>query len=281
MSVPAAGRHRPRVGHIRFLNCLPLYWGLGRTGALLDVELTKDTPERLSDLLVAGDLDIGPVSLMEFLRHADDLAVLPGIAVGCDGDVMSCEIVSRKPLADLGGARVALGSTSRTSVRLAKLILAERHHAHPDYHSCRPDLGRMLEAADAAVVIGDVGLQAHTRRLPEDGLDVHDLGRLWHDWTGLPFVFAVWAVRRDYLAREPDTVHEVHRSLLAARDLSLAHLDEIAARAARWAPFEPTLLETYFSTLDFGLGPRHLAGMTEFARRVGATTDYHWLTPPS
>ncbi|MBL1102268.1 menaquinone biosynthetic enzyme MqnA/MqnD family protein [Streptomyces coffeae] len=274
-------RHRPRVGHIGFLNCLPLYWGLMRTGALLDLELTKDTPERLSDLLVAGDLDIGPVSLVEFLRHADDLAVLPGIAVGCDGDVMSCEIVSRKPLADLGGARVALGSTSRTSVRLAKLILAERHHTHPDYHSCRPDLGRMLEDADAAVVIGDVGLQAHTRRLPAQGLDVHDLGRLWHDWTGLPFVFAVWAVRRDFLAREPETVHEVHRLLLAARDLSLEHLDEIAVRAARWAPFDPALLETYFSTLDFGLGPRHLGGMTEFARRIGATTDYHWLAPVS
>ena len=64
---------RPRVGHIQFLNCLPIYWGLVRSGALLDVELTKDTPDRLNDMLVADQLDIGPISLVEYLRNADDL----------------------------------------------------------------------------------------------------------------------------------------------------------------------------------------------------------------
>src|SRR5215210_6527967 len=68
---------RPRVGHLQFLNCLPIYWGLMRSGALLDVELTKDTPDRLNAALVAGDLDIGPISLVEYLRHADDLLLLP------------------------------------------------------------------------------------------------------------------------------------------------------------------------------------------------------------
>lgn len=88
-------RTRPRVGHIQFLNCLPLYWGLARTGTLLDFELTKDTPEKLSERLVRGDLDIGPVTLVEFLRNADDLVAFPDIAVGCDGPVMSCVIVSQ------------------------------------------------------------------------------------------------------------------------------------------------------------------------------------------
>ena len=118
-------RNRPRVGHIQFLNCLPLYWGLARTGTLLDFELTKDTPEKLSEQLVRGDLDIGPITLVEFLRNADDLVAFPDIAVGCDGPVMSCVIVSQVPLDRLDGARVALGSTSRTSVRLAQLLLAE------------------------------------------------------------------------------------------------------------------------------------------------------------
>ena len=95
---------RPRVGHIQFLNCLPLYWGLARTGTLLDLELTKDSPEKLGERLVAGDLDIGPIPLVEYLRHADDLVALPGIAVGCDGPVMSCVIVSQLPLERLDGA---------------------------------------------------------------------------------------------------------------------------------------------------------------------------------
>lgn len=76
---------RPRVGHIEYLNCVPIYWGLMRSGALLDVELTRASPVALNDALVAGELDIAPISLVEYLRHADDLLLLPGVAVGSDG----------------------------------------------------------------------------------------------------------------------------------------------------------------------------------------------------
>src|ERR1700753_1693807 len=105
---------RPRLGHIQFLNCLPIYWGLVRSGALLDVELTKDTPDRLNDMLVAGELDIGPISVVEYLRNADDLVLLPDLAVGSDGPVLSVNLVSQVALDTLDGRRVALGSTSRT-----------------------------------------------------------------------------------------------------------------------------------------------------------------------
>ena len=203
---PAAGddrRSRPRVGHIQFLNCLPLYWGLARTGTLLDLELSKDTPEKLSEQLVRGDLDIGPITLVEYLRNADQLVAFPDIAVGCDGPVMSCVIVSQRPLEQLDGARVALGSTSRTSVRLAQLLLAERYEVSPDYYTCPPDLGLMMQEADAAVLIGDAALRASLHDAPRLGLQVHDLGQMWKEWTGLPFVFAVWAARKDYLAARP------------------------------------------------------------------------------
>src|SRR6201990_797859 len=116
---------RPRVGHIQFLNCLPIYWGLMRSGALLDFDLYKDTPDQLNTALVAGDLDIGPISLVEYLRHADELVVLPELAVGSDGPVMSCVIASQLAFEDLDGAPVALGSTSRTTVQLAQLVLRE------------------------------------------------------------------------------------------------------------------------------------------------------------
>lgn len=267
-------RRRPRVGHIQFLNCLPLYWGLARTGTLLDLELTKDTPEKLSERLVAGKLDIGPITLVEFLRNADDLVALPDIAVGCDGPVMSCVIVSKGPLESLDGERVALGSTSRTSVRLAQLLLAERYGLAPDYYTCPPDLGLMMQEAQAAVLIGDAALRASLHDAPRLGLEVHDLGLMWKEWTGLPFVFAVWAARRDYLEREPETVREVHRAFLASRDLSLEEVGKVAEQAARWEAFDAALLERYFTTLDFRLGPEQLAGIAEFARRVGPTTGF-------
>ncbi|MFD9816753.1 menaquinone biosynthetic enzyme MqnA/MqnD family protein [Streptomyces sp. NPDC059080] len=269
-----ARRSRPRVGHIQFLNCLPLYWGLARTGTLLDLELTKDTPEKLSEQLVRGELDIAPVTLVEFLRAADDLVAFPDLAVGCDGPVMSCVIVSQKPLDQLDGARVALGSTSRTSVRLAQLLLAERIGVRPDYFTCPPDLGLMMQEADAAVLIGDAALRANLHDGPRLGLQVHDLGEMWKEWTGLPFVFAVWATRRDYLAREPQVVEKVHEAFLASRDVSLEEVTKVAEQAARWESFDEAVLEKYFTTLDFRFGPDQLRGVTEFARRVGPTTGF-------
>ncbi|WP_052864837.1 menaquinone biosynthetic enzyme MqnA/MqnD family protein [Streptomyces niger] len=267
-------RTRPRVGHIQFLNCLPLYWGLARTGTLLDLELTKDTPDQLNDKLVAGELDMGPITLVEFLKHADQLVAFPDIAVGCDGPVMSCVIVSQKPLEQLDGARVALGSTSRTSVRLAQLLLAEKVGVTPDYYTCPPDLGVMMQEADAAVLIGDAALRANLHEAPRLGLEVHDLGQMWKDWTGLPFVFAVWAARRDYLEREPVVVRKVHEAFLASRDLSLEEVGKVAEQAARWEHFDEEILTKYFTTLDFRFGPDQLRGVTEFARRTGPTTGF-------
>lgn len=267
-------RTRPRVGHIQFLNCVPLYWGLARTGTLLDFELTKDTPERLSEQLIRGELDIAPVTVVEFLRNADDLVAFPDLAVGCDGPVMSCVIVSKVPLEQLDKARVALGSTSRTSVRLAQLLLTEQYGVEPDYYTCPPDLSLMMREADAAVLIGDAALRASLHDAPRLGLEVHDLGQMWKEWTGLPFVFAVWAARKDYLAREPHHVHKAHEAFLASRDLSLAEVDRVAEQAARWEDFDAELLEKYFTTLDFRFGPDQIKGVREFARRTGATTGY-------
>jgi len=255
------------VGHIQFLNCLPLYWGLVQSSALLDVELHKDTPDRLNDALVAGELDVGPISLVEYLRHAEDLVLLPDLAVGSDGPVLSCNLVSQVPPAALGAARVALGSTSRTTVLLAQLWLADVHGVHPAYFDCPPELGAMMQEAAAAVLIGDAALRA-TYDAPARGLIVRDLGAAWRDWTGLPMVFAVWAARREFAARHPGLVKDVHAAFLDSRDLALDRIEEVAARAARWETFDAATLATYFRRLDFSLGSRQLAGLREFARRA-------------
>ncbi|BBC94335.1 menaquinone biosynthetic enzyme MqnA/MqnD family protein [Streptomyces griseofuscus] len=267
-------RTRPRVGHIQFLNCLPLYWGLARTGTLLDFQLTKDTPEKLSERLIQGELDVAPVTLVEYLKNSDDLVAFPDIAVGCDGPVMSCVIVSQVPLEQLDGAKVALGSTSRTSVRLAQLLLSERYGVQPEYYTCPPDLGLMMREADAAVLIGDAALRANLHDGPRYGLDVHDLGALWKEWTGLPFVFAVWAARRDYLEREPLITHQVHQAFLESKKASLEEVDKVAEQAAHWEAFDAQTLAKYFTTLDFSFGDAQLAAVAEFARRVGPTTGF-------
>jgi chorismate dehydratase len=260
-------QRRPRVGHIQFLNCLPLYWGLMRSGALLDVDLYKDTPDRLNAALVMGDLDIGPISLVEYLRHTDDLLLLPDLAVGSDGPVLSVNLVSTRPLPELDGRRVALGSTSRTGVLLAQMLLAGRYGASPEYFGCPPDLTEMLLEADAAVLIGDVALRA-LYEAPRRGLAVTDLGQAWREWTGLPMVFAAWAVRRDFAEANPGQVKDVHEAFVRSRELSARELDTVAAAAARWEPFDAATLASYFRVLDFSLGERQVAGVREFARRA-------------
>ncbi len=238
-----------------------------RSGALIDVDLVKDSPDRLNSALIEGRLDIGPISLVEYLRHTDDLLLLPDLAVGSDGPVLSVNIVSTRPLADLDGAKVALGSTSRTGVLLAQLVLQERYGVRPRFYTCPPDLTEMLLEADAAVLIGDVALHA-LFDAPKRGLAVTDLGQAWREWTGLPMVFAVWAVRREFATRHPGLVKEVHEAFLRSRDLCVAELDDVAASASRWEPFDAATLASYFRVLDFSLGDRQIQGLREFARRA-------------
>jgi chorismate dehydratase len=187
--------------------------------------------------------------------------------------------VSQRPLADLDGHRVALGSTSRTSVLLAQMWLAERHGTRPDYFTCPPDLSAMLQEASAAVLIGDTALRA-TYDAPRRGLAVHDLGAAWRDWTGLPMVFAVWAVRRDFAAAHPGLVKDVHEAFLTSRDRALAAIDEVAEAAARWEVFDAATLAGYFRALDFSLGEPQLAGLVEFARRAAAAGETPALHSP-
>jgi len=117
------------------------------------------------------------------------------------------------------------------------------------------------------VLIGDVALRA-LYEAPARGVTVVDLGQAWRDWTGLPMVFAVWAVRREFAEAHPGLVKEVHESFLRSRELCLAELGEAATAAARWEPFDAATLERYFRTLDFSLGGRQVEGLREFARRA-------------
>ena len=231
------------------------------------MELVKDTPDRLSDALVAGDLDLGPISVAEYLNHPEELLVLPGLAVGSDGPVLSVVLAARCPLPEI--SRVALGSTSRTSVLLARMLLERRYGLQPEYEMMPPDLTTMLLDADAAVLIGDAALRA-THAASRLALHVYDLGQQWRSWAGVPMVFAVWAVRRAVMDRRPGEVKEVHAAFVRSLDIALQEIDCIAAEAARWEPFSAADLAHYFRSLDFRLGAAQQAGLAEFARRAAA-----------
>lgn len=267
----ACGNPRARLGDISFLNCAPIRWGLADSGAVHDVDMVSAPPEQLSALLLSGDLDISPISVVRYLRHTEELSLLPGIAIGSDGPVGSCHIVSRDPLEALDGRVVALSAASRSTSLLARMLLEDAVGVRPEYRTLRQDVGAMLRTARAAVVIGDDALRV--RAAAPEGLTVHDTGAMWRSWTGLPMVFAVWAVRRDFARDRPETVREVGAALVDAVARARAHPARVAAAAARGgrsrALGEPVLLD-YFRTLDYSLGERQLAAVQEFSARAAA-----------
>jgi len=131
------------------------------------------------------------------------------------------------------------------------------------------------------VLIGDAALRATLHDGPRLGLAVHDMGAAWHEWTSLPMVFAVWAARDAFAEAHPGLAKDVHAAFMRSRDLSLARVGEVAASAARWEDFDAETLVRYFTTLDFSLGERQLAGLAEFASRVGPRLGLAPLAQPA
>jgi len=249
---------KPRVGHIQFLNCLPLYYGLVKNYALLDIELIKGTPTELNSLLLGGGLDISPVSSIEYARHNDSLMLFPDFTVSSDGEVKSILLLSRVPIADLSGRRIALTNTSATSHVLLKLILSRGYGIVPEYVVSEPDLKSMFSVADASLLIGDIALKHYVNT---ENFYLYDLGAEWKKLTGKKMVYAVWAVSRSFAEEKSELCENIFETFRKSMDYSMQHLSEIVAYAARWEPFSPSFLSDYFGSLRFDFGKEYQEGL--------------------
>jgi chorismate dehydratase len=253
---------RPRLGHIQFINCLPLYYGMVKNDVLLDVDLVRANPADLATMLLHGELDVAPIPAIEYARHADELVILPDIAISSDGEVQSILLLSEVPADELSGRTVALTNTSRTSQVLARILLAKRWGVSADFVEMPPDLPAMLRDADAALLIGDEALRAYWE-LP-DGVFAYDLGAEWSAWSHVPMVYAVWAARRDFARQQPEAVRSVATALNASLVFCRAHLDDISEHAARWEHFGAEQFRSYFDALQFRFEPRFREGLSRY-----------------
>ena len=259
---------RPRLGHIQFINCLPLYYGMVKNDVLLDVDLVRANPADLATELVDGTLDLAPIPAIEFARNAEQFLLLPDIAISSDGEVQSILLVSKVPAEELSGRTVALAANSRTSVVLGRILLAKRWGVTPEYVEMPPDLPAMLRDADAALLIGDEAIRTYWE--PPAHLYAYDLGAEWKEWTGLPFVFAVWAVRREYAEAHPEAVQAVADALNGSLSYCRAHLDEISEYAAQWESPSAEKFRSYFDALQFRFEPRYREGLVRYLTEAHA-----------
>lgn len=255
-----------KLGRIPWINCHPVYGAFDRSIVPLDAELVPGTASELNDLLAAGHLDLSVVSAVEYARGSAGYHLLPSLAISCDGPVHSVLLLSRRPPAELDGATVLVSASSRTSVLLLELLCRRRWRVEPRFVTTPlepPDLPRLAAVPhEGVLVIGDAALvlqQSAAYRW------VTDLGTEWKAWTDLPFVFAVWAARRE---APLDRVRHVHGQLLESRSWGLAHLDELATQAAGQTGLDRDACRAYLANIDYALGERHLAGLTTFFRRL-------------
>ena len=234
-----------RLGRISYVNMAPVFYRL-----VADVEEITGVPTELNRLLLEGELDIAPISSIEYARNADRLRILPRVCVSSEGAVDSIQLVTRQPL---GRVRtVAVTPESATSVVLTKVLLPSA------------EILPLGEDADATLLIGDAALKSAF----EDPTPHHDLGRLWLERTGLPMVFAVWA------APEPvaEGLAELEHALVASVRLARTEPERLAREASERYGYPAGFLARYFEKLRYSFGPRERAGLytfLEMARDVG------------
>jgi chorismate dehydratase len=265
-----------RVGRIPYINCYPVYGAIDREVVPLAGTLVDGVPSALNARMAAGELDVSVISAVEYARQASRYVLLPDLAISCDGPVRSVLLFSKRPAEALGGARVLLSRSSMTSVALLQLLFRHVWRVSPELAAGDAELTDLSrfpdEPHDARLVIGDAALLLGATHLagaaesPHARYEhVYDLGAEWKRWTGLPFVFAVWVAQRSTPVAD---ALAVHARLIESRDWGLAHLDILAEQAAAATGIARRVCAEFLSGLDYGLSWSHLAGLTDFFRRL-------------
>ena len=257
---------RVRLGAVEYLNARPLVFGLEQSPRFT---IRYDLPSECARLLQAGEIDLGLVPSIEYLRDESYRAV-PGLAITSCGPVTSVALYTRRPVADVRS--IVMDTSSRTSVALVRVLCARLFKIQPVIEAQQPDLETMLSRADAALVIGDNALLwDHTRvRIdPEtaaaaggpSGIEKIDLGSAWTSMTGLPFVWAFWTGRAGALDAEDVRV------LTVARDEGVAQSDTVARGYFRHTPQHHDIGVRYLrDNIKYTLGDRERAALELFYR---------------
>lgn len=255
-----------RSGRISYTNDLPIYAGFDAGALRYPGTLFADVPANLNAMLLDGRLDISPVSAFHWAQHADELALLPELCIGARNEVWSVVCVSRKPLQELGGATIAVTRESASGRNLLRVLLERRYGVRARFVDSADPLAAALEG-EPALLIGDRAIDARQTLPPTN---VHDLGAHWHAWTGLDMVFAVWAARRDVLARRPEDLQAALDALVAARGWGVQHRAAVIVAAQAEHPRRPGFYEAYYDTLNFSYDDRARSGLTRYIAELHA-----------
>jgi chorismate dehydratase len=239
-----------RVGAVNYLNTKPLIHELDTLAP--NIELLLDVPSRLADLLAEGRLDVALIPAIEYFRSGS-YTIVPDISIASRGPVLSVTLFSRLPWKAI--RRVALDEGSRTSAALCQILLRKRYGVDAEVVSLPMDRAAEDVDADAVLLIGDRAMRACLPGFAH----AFDLGQEWHDWTGLPFVYAFWAVR------EGVELGPAVEAFQEAKRRGCGQIGPIAHREAPHLGLDAGFCRRYLqSIIHFDLGPREQAGLHHY-----------------
>lgn len=270
-----------RISVVQYLNTSPLVWGFTDGPLAGKYDLSFTVPSQCSEALRTGAADIAIIPAIEYQR-IPGLVVLPNLAIASQNCVRSLLIIAKRPIEQ--ARTIALDRSSRSTQALTRILASEHWKIHPEFVEADPDLKRMLEKADAAMLIGDpalrisVGIEkdsvvgsegravckaAALGLASPEILHVYDVVGEWRKFSGLPAVMAVWAAR-------PETITpEVLADFGVSRDFGMKHIAEISAGAARELALPQRTLETYLlENIDFSLGEENRRGLERYFREA-------------
>jgi chorismate dehydratase len=251
---------KARMGRIAYLNVLPIYFALEHIFSDNGFRLVRGTPAELNALMRRGEVDLGSISAMEYGRAFRDYLLLPDLSISSKGAVGSVLLFSRVPFSRLDGRRIRVSAASASGAALVKVLMAKLFEVQPLYQPGQL-AGAPLTDCAAVMAIGDEALRLSAAGAMPFELD---LGQAWQELTGLPFVFGVWAVRRDFAAAHPADTAALHRLLLRSRDWGLGSLPELSRIAAASFSLTPARFLAYFRQLKYSLDPEHEEGLATF-----------------
>ena len=253
----------PRVGHINFLNVLPLSWSYAH-GSDKGLILTRGVPAVLNNDIVNHRLDVSNVSSIIYARDSDELVILPDVCISTDGAVQSIILVSRKPIEDITDDKIILTAKSATSHCLLKIILRSAYGAIPNYYirHVTPE-NPIPDDAAASLLIGDDALWLYHHQQPE--LYYYDLGVEWKKLTGKKMVYALWVANKNFASEQPEMLQLVYDRIRHAFTQGLQHKKAAIESVIKDKPFTYAQLDEYLGpTIRWNLTDDYIDGLKTF-----------------
>ncbi len=254
---------QPRVGHINFLNCLPLTFSLLQCGYHHGMDLLLAVPAVLNKGIVQHHLDVSPMSSFAFGASSRQLLLLPNMGIVADGQVQSIILASKIPIEKLDKKRVFLTAQSATSHCLLKIILQKRYAVQPIY-----EIGKVSPKApfasnsDAVLLIGDDALFVNYHR--QAGIYYYDLGELWKQMTGLCMVYAVWAADADFASSQPQLLKKVYSRLRQGITNGEQEREAVLKMSDGRTAFSRAQISAYLDVIHYDVGSQQLQALRQF-----------------